>query len=101
MKKDDFVVRIWPSGIVTMGKAVYSTPLNGKTLMFYSLEHYGKEGGVNKDDTYGYIDNSANYIHRLATDIEIYIFEKKGYLGITEAEIISLYRDDMLKKLID
>lgn len=101
IKENDYIVRIWPSGNITMGKAITS-PLKIGELMFYSLETYSNEGGVIKDDIYGYIDNigsSTKYKHRLATPIEISLFNKRGYLGIPESEIITLYRDEILNEL--
>lgn len=101
IKENDYIVRIWPSGNITMGKAIIS-PLKIGELMFYSLETYSNEGGVTKDDIYGYIDNIGRdtHKHRLATPIEIFLFNKRGYLGITESEIITLCRDEILNELI-
>jgi hypothetical protein len=69
------------------------------SLMFYSLETYGKEGGVSKDGIFGYLDRTSAYIHRLATQAEIYIYNKRGYLQITESEAITLYRDENAKRI--
>jgi hypothetical protein len=94
MKENDLVVRIWPSGNITMGKAFKSN-----RLMFYSLENYHDEGGVSKYNIFGYIDTSQ-YKHRLATEKEIFVFNKRGFLGITESEIIEIFRDEKLNQLL-
>ena len=85
MKENDYISRIWPSGNITMGKAVRSSySYDTHQLMFYSLENYNKDGGVTKGDVYGYLDNNT-LKHRLATPIEIHLFNKRGYLGIPES----------------
>jgi len=100
MKEGNYIVRIWPSGTITMGKAVLGDRVKPHhNILFYSLEDYDKEGGVTKDSIFGYID-SNQYKHRLATQIEIDLFNKRGYLRITESELITLHRDEILNELI-
>ena len=97
MKEGDLVIRIWPSRTITMGMARRGVLKD--ELMFLSLENYDKEGGVHKDDTYGYIDQNG-YKHRPPTVAEIYIFNKRGYLKITESEATTLYRDEIINEII-
>ena len=101
MKEGDYIVRIWPSRTITMGKAVPG--VNGY-LLFESLENYSKEGGVKSGFTYGYADdryvNSRIYRHRLATPIEIKLFLENGKLEIKEDETYQVYRESQLNKIL-
>ena len=95
MKENDYIVRIWPSGMITMGTAVW---VNGFTLlMFKALETYSYEGGVVRNDIYGVINvpNTRNYSHRLATDTEIEVFKKFGTIQSMKED----YRNIQLEKL--
>jgi len=108
MNEGDYIVRIYPSGIITMGKAKQH-PGTGN-LNFHSLETYTLEGGVSLNDLYGpistgYISSSygghgRGYQHRLATKIELEVFQKYGKLQMTPEEIISIHRNDQLNELL-
>ena len=52
MIKDDYIVRIWPSGTLTMGKVHISEFSADNRLMFKALESYSNEGGVVKGGVY-------------------------------------------------
>ncbi len=96
IKENDLIVRKWPSGRLTMGKAVFD--YQHKDLMFYSLENYESEGGVTSNQIYGYINHTYN--ERLATEFEIDIFKQRGYLKLNESELTILIRDQKLKRLV-
>jgi hypothetical protein len=82
MNANDYIVRIWPSGRITMGIAIYNR--TGDALMFKALESYEAEGGVYAGDVYGCISTNK-YKHRLATIGEIEVFEKFNSLdNVTE-----------------
>ena len=98
MIKDDYIVRIWPSGILTMGKVHFSRELKDRP-MFKSLESYSNEGGVVKGEVYGYADNVHGFKHRLATPIEIQVFHLWG-LNKKEDEIKQLYRQIVLESIL-
>jgi hypothetical protein len=107
MIKDDYIVRIWPSGILTMGKVHFSRELSPIPIpralkdrpMFKSLESYSNEGGVVKGEVYGYADNVHGFKHRLATPIEIKVFHLWG-LNKKEDEIKQLYRQIVLESIL-
>jgi len=94
IKENDFIVRTWPSGKKTMGKAIslhgkFSTPV----LYFESLETYFSEGGVLINNTYGEVKNNYCGIpQRLAAKKEINWFNKyKTLTNYKEKEIIQIY----------
>ena len=109
MIKDDYIVRIWHSGNITMGKLHFSQKMDLKDIpMFKALESYSNEGGVAKGEVYGYVDNgiqrSIFYIHygfkhRLATPVEIQVFHLYG-LNKKEGEIKQLHRQIVLESII-
>lgn len=105
MIKDDYIVRIWPSGTLTMGKADISEFSADNRLMFKSLESYSNEGGVYKGSIYGYVDDSSysptqHIKHRLATPVEIQVFHLYG-LNKKEDEIKQLYRQIILEEILE
>lgn len=97
MIKDDYIVRIWPSGTITMGKVYFQN--NDNKPMFTALETYPYEGSVYKDQVYGYIDSNTSYKHRLATPVEIQVFHLCG-LNKKEDEIKQLHRQIVLESII-
>ena len=113
MIKDDYIVRIWPSGILTMGKVHINEKIPGEGCkeypdrlgvtgrpMFKSLESYSNEGSVTKDHVYGYVDNGiSDFKHRLATPVEIRVFHLYG-LNKKEGEIKQLYRQIVLESIV-
>ena len=100
MIKDDYMVRIWPSGIITMGKVHFSQKRESKDRpMFKALESYSNEGGVVKGEVYGYADNAHGFKHRLATPVEIGVFHLYG-LNKKEGEIKQLYRQIVLESIV-
>lgn len=100
MIKDDYIVRIWPSGTITMGKVHFSQKRELKDRpMFKALESYSNEGGVVKGEVYGYADNTHGYFHRLATPVEIQVFNSCG-LNKKEDEIKQFYRQIILESML-
>jgi len=99
MIKDDYIVRIWPSGIITMGKVHFSEFTSDNRPMFKSLESYSNEGGVVKEGVYGYITNNGGFKHRLATSVEINVFHLCG-LNKKEGEIKQLHRQIVLESIV-
>jgi hypothetical protein len=100
MIKDDYIVRIWPSGIITMGKVHFSQKMDLKDRpMFKALESYSNEGGVVKGEIYGYSDNAHGFKHRLATPVEIRVFHLYG-LNKKEVEIKQLHRQIVLESIV-
>ena len=100
MIKDDYIVRIWPSGIITMGKVHFSQKRELKDRpMFKALESYSNEGGVVKGEIYGYADNAHGFKHRLATPVEIRVFHLYG-LNKKEVEIKQLHRQIVLESIV-
>lgn len=97
MIKDDYIVRIWPSGNITMGKLHFSE-LKDRP-MFKALESYSNEGGVLKGEIYGYSDNAHGFKHRLATPVEIQVFHLYG-LNKKEVEIKQLHRQIVLESIV-
>ena len=77
MKENDYVVRVWPSGKMTMGVVKY---FHSELPYFYSLENYSLEGGVKNGEVYGGISSNSAYPQRLATPIEIEAFLSDGNL---------------------
>ena len=98
MIKDDYIVRIWPSGTLTMGKVHISEFSADNRLMFKALESYSNEGGVVKGEVYGYADTHG-FKHRLATPVEIGVFHSCG-LNKKEGEIKQLYRQIVLESML-
>lgn len=100
MIKDDYIVRIWPSGTLTMGKVHVreSDFYTQQKPMFKALESYSNEGGVSKGGIYGYVDDSS-YKHRLATPVEVKVFHLYG-LNKKEDEIKQLYRQIILEEIL-
>ena len=115
MIKDDYIVRIWPSGILTMGKVHINEKIPGEGCkeypdrlgvtgrpMFKALESYSNEGSVTKDHVYGYVDYQPLTLklkHRLATPVEIQVFHLYG-LNKKEGEIKQLHRQIVLESII-
>lgn len=107
MIKDDYIVRIWPSGIITMGKVYFSQKRELKDRpMFKALESYSNEGGVVKGEVYGYLYNAHGFnqsfctcFHRLATPVEIQVFHSCG-LNKKEDEIKQFYRQIVLESIL-
>lgn len=99
MIKDDYIVRIWPSGTLTMGKVHISEFSADNRLMFKALESYSNEGGVVKGGVYSYIDSVSIYEHRLATPVEIRVFHLYG-LNKKEGEIKQLHRQIVLESIV-
>lgn len=99
MIKDDYIVRIWPSGTLTMGKVHISEFSADNRLMFKALESYSNEGGVVKGEIYGYSDNAHGFKHRLATPVEIRVFHLYG-LNKKEGEIKQLHRQIVLESIV-
>ena len=97
MIKDDYIVRIWPNGTLTMGKVHFRT--NENKPMFKALESYSNEGSVIKDHVYGYVDYNTSYKHRLATPAEIGVFHLWG-LNKKEGEIKQLHRQIVLESIV-
>jgi hypothetical protein len=97
MIKDDYIVRIWPSGTLTMGKVYFRT--NDLRPMFKALETYSKEGSVSKYHVYGYADGIHGFKHRLATPVEIRVFHLYG-LNKKEGEIKQLHRQIVLESIV-
>lgn len=95
IKEGDYIVRVWPSGRLTMGIAVIPSFQKG-VLYFQSIETYDSEGGVVKGDTYGQLD-SNHYIQRLATPIEIEAFENDGNLK----DLKKYYRDKKIERILE
>ena len=91
MKENDYVVRTWPSGKLTMGFA----KIESMFLYFKSLEDYNLEGGVRKNGVYGTISSNSTYKQRLATPIEIEAFLSDGNLD----NVKRYERDSKLIKL--
>jgi hypothetical protein len=100
MNEGDYIVRVWPSGIITMGCAMARENRNTRHLCFYSLETYTLEGGVELNRSYGFFSGIRGYQHRLATKIELEVFQKYGKLQMTPEEIISIHRDYQLNELL-
>jgi hypothetical protein len=102
MKENDYVVRTWPSGMTTMGIAVYCND-SGKVihdvLMFKALESYSYEGGVISGGIYGSMETkkafTRHYLHRVATTPEIEVFKKFGTIQNMERD----YRIVQLEKI--
>jgi hypothetical protein len=92
MKDGDYVVRVWPSGKLTMGLAII---IDSEALRFFSLENYDREGGVLKNDVYGFISPHSQYKQRLATQVEIESFLAEGNL-----DSVKRYERDMKLKSI-
>jgi hypothetical protein len=112
MTKDDYIVRIWPNGTLTMGKVHINEnkPEEGSKAypdrlgvtgrpMFKALESYSNEGSVTKDHVYGYVDYNTSYKHRLATPSEIGVFHLYG-LNKKEGEIKQLHRQIILESIV-
>ena len=104
MIKDDYIVRIWPSGTITMGKVHFrqtKSDADGddNRPMFKALESYSNEGSVIKDHVYGYVDYNTSYKHRLATPAEIGVFHLYG-LNKKEGEIKQLHRQIVLESIV-
>lgn len=100
IKEGDYVVRVWPSGAITMGKASYECMYKSPNeAYFIALESYSSEGGVTKDNVYGTL-NSINYIHRLATPAEISVFKEYGEVRNREDEIKQHKRDIAIEDMI-
>jgi hypothetical protein len=115
MIKDDYIVRIWPSGTITMGKVHFrqtKSDADGddNRPMFKALESYSNqrnrtsinssnEGSVTKDHVYGYADYNTSYKHRLATPVEIQVFHLYG-LNKKEGEIKQLHRQIVLESIV-
>ena len=68
----EYWVRKWPSGTLTMGCKVQDL---GDIFLFHSLESYNHEGGVQKNTTYGKLEESF-YPQSLATQEQIDYFFK-------------------------
>jgi len=85
-----YLVRIWPSGTLTMGcKNEY---------FFKSLETYNKEGGVRIGNSYGLWENKIN---RNATEEEINYFKKTGTLTsykIAEKDWSKATKEELLEE---
>lgn len=112
-KDNEYIVRVWPSGTITMGKV----ELYGSDSMFKSLEDYS-EGGVLSGEIYGYISNlytldghehvdNANNVgignvirHRKPLDYEISLFESRGYLKLSIEEQFIMKRDDKISQIL-
>jgi len=104
MIKDDYIVRIWPNGTLTMGKVHFrqtKSDADGddNRPMFKALESYSNEGSVTKDHVYGYVDYNTSYKHRLATPAEIQVFHLYG-LNKKEGEIKQLHRQIVLESIL-
>lgn len=78
-KENDLVVRVWPSGRLTMGKAKFPEWKSAQ-LLFYSLEEYNSEGGVQKNSFYGTLLSNNLYTHRSPTTVERVWFDIHGNL---------------------
>lgn len=112
-KDNEYIVRVWPSGTITMGKV----KLYGSDGRFKSLEDYSYEGGVLSGKIYGYILNiytldghdvdNANNVgignvirHRKPLDYEISLFESRGYLKLSIEEQFIMKRDAKISQIL-
>ena len=97
MKENDYIVRQWPSGRLSMGQAVSSkSGSSPDKLLFKALETYSLEGGVISGDIYGYVaPGRIPYKHRVATDIEVEVFKRYNTLKDIEQN----YRELKLETL--
>lgn len=113
-KDNEYIVRVWPSGTITMGKVVV---FGSDDPMFKSLEDYSYEGGVLSGEIYGYITNLYNlcgdevdytnnitgsYIirHRKPLNYEISLFESRGYLQLSVEEQLIMKRDVKISQIL-
>ena len=106
LKGVEFIVRIWPSGTLTMGKVCWehvSYRSTTTTPMFLALENYPHEGGVKKDGVYGSICGTPRSAiqHRLATSAEIIIYNIYGAIQNRKNEIKQYERDNSIDLILD
>lgn len=82
----NYIVRIWKSGVITMGCEHIGHDGN---IMFKSLESYGYEGGVTAGDIYGHVYpmGRKGIGHRFPTQIEIEVFKRFGTLTNIQQDI--------------
>lgn len=94
MNEGDYIVRIWPSGTMTMG-IVHRT---GNSLFFKSLEDYSFEGCVHVGGLYGGIGNEvwSKIRQRAATEHEVMLFNKMKTLTITKID----WRDMIINEIL-
>jgi hypothetical protein len=98
MEDRDYITRVWPSGILTIG--IPHTIGYSHYVWFLSLEDYSDEGGVKKGDVYGMGQQGSPYTHRKSTPMEVKLFEYNGKLQMKEDLILESYRDLKLDKLL-
>ena len=101
-KDNEYIVRVWPSGTITMGKV----ELYGSDSMFKSLEDYSYEGGVLSGEIYGFqyfrsqIPIGNVITHRKPLDYEISLFESRGYLKLSIEEQFIMKRDVKISQIL-
>ena len=90
MKEDDYIVRIYKSGKIIMGKYI-----SGDPGYIRPLEYYGLEGGVEIGVVYT-MGGSGKYemTHRLAKQSEIDCFLEHGCVDV------KLMRDESINKIL-